>query len=152
MAGLLDDLLKEAEDQGLVRKKKKSEFSMSKEKEQYTFLPIKDRYKSISIVLLLHTTHCDCCESEWQTPNKPLVKRVSPKGDAHYKDTISRTEYDKLPRVVEHRQYTVSACSNCFEDGDWGKGIEVPIRNEEELITNLIREVESNEPDEEELS
>lgn len=143
-ADLLGDLLQMAQDQGLMKKTKRSETTMGKKREDYVYVPITDRFKSVELVMINHQTVCLCCNHIFETPNKPLVKRVNPRGDVHYKDTIDRSEYSSLPRVVETKQYTVESCMNCFHDGDWLKKALPPTSDPESLITELLREVEDN--------
>lgn len=145
MTDLLSDLLKDAVDQGHLKKKKKSDLSMSRKREEYVHIPFKDRFESVALVMINHTTKCDCCHSTFTMPNKPLVKRVNPKGDIHYKENIDRKEFDTLPREVEVKEYSVESCPGCFHSDKWYKK-EMPVEtNPDALITSLINEVENNE-------
>ena len=144
----LSDLLGQAEEKGLLKKRKKSATSPAKKREEAIYVPIKDRYISVSLVMLQHITVCDHCGSKWESPNQPLLKRKSPKGDIHYSDTFNQEEFNNLPREVEQKQHSVITCASCFKDKNWYPVKLPPNQDKEYLISQLIKEADENDAEE----
>lgn len=117
----LDTLLKEAKaiaKEPKSRKKKASALDIVKQtKAQLRAITIA-RCVPTAIVLRITYQDCACGHTLESVNNVPLVRRVSPVL-THLEACPDLTEFDHLPRTVEHVTIKVPYCGECINATEW---------------------------------
>lgn len=139
--GLLDDLVQEAKETGLLKKATyQKKFKKSGDAPDLVYVPFKSRTVPTAFVLLSFESTCKFCGSVFTTHNdKVLLEEKAPNGTVTLTTTYTVPQgYEKLERRVEVRKNLIDACSTCFETTTaW-----LPMTEAEDALENLLKDIE----------